>query len=266
MAKHKYSLGLLLVFCGCAGTILLSTLHTQSQNKPATKQQAKISRGTIVQAEEIDTSNFPVADYLAARPSNAKEFAKREAKGKRYNSQYAPPINESADGIYATIDWDVGLPAFPIDKSAAVIVGTITGAKAYLSENKTNIYSEFEVQIDEVLKSENGNLTAGSLVVLERAGGRVRLPSGKIVASIVSHQQLPQVGSQYLLFLTHENFFGAALNEDFAILTGYEFRDGRIFPLDKTLPGHPITAYKGADEVLFLKHLNSALTSRLHSK
>ena len=66
-------------------------------------------------------------------------------------------------------------------------------AKAHFSDRKTHVFSEFEVEIEEVLKND-GNFTVGSSVVVERAGGRVRFPSGKIMVSIISNQQMPVVG------------------------------------------------------------------------
>lgn len=256
MAKRKRSLWLLLIISCVFGAILLSTLRSQSQDANTQKQRKDKSE----QAQELDTSKFPVADYLDKGPSDPKERQKRESKGKKYNSpsRNSPPITESFDQSFLTTDWEVRLPAIPLEKSAAVIVGKVTKAGAYLSENKTNIYSEFEIQIEQVWKSERGDLIAGTSVVAERAGGRVRFPSGKIAVSVVSLQQMPEVGSRYVLFLTHEGPMGGEYTE-FYILTGYELRDGCVFPLDKTLPGHPISAYSGVDEKTFLNDLSSAL-------
>jgi hypothetical protein len=187
MAKHKRSLWVLLTVSCVFGAILVSTLRSQSQDASAQKQRKDKSE----QSQELDTSKFPVADYLSVGSSDFKERQKRDAKGKKYNSRYAPTITESYDESFATTDWELGLPAIPVAKSAAVIIGKVTSARAFLSENKTNIYSEFEIQIEQVWKSDRGDLNAGSSVAVERAGGRVRFPSGKIAISVVNHQQMP---------------------------------------------------------------------------
>lgn len=254
MAKHKRSLGLLLIISCVFGAILLSTLRSQSQDAIAQKPR----KDKPQQAEELDTNKFPVADYLSVGSSDPKERQKREAKGRKYNSRNAPPITESFDESFESTDWDVGLPAIPVSQSAAVIIGKVIMAQAYLSEDKTSIYSEFEVQVEQVWKSDRSELSAGTSVIVERAGGRIRFPSGKIAISVISHQQMPQVGSRYVLFLTHKGTVGGGHSDDFSILTGYEFRDGCVFPLDRTLPGHPITAYSGFDEKAFLNDLSSA--------
>jgi hypothetical protein len=256
VGKHKRSLWMLLIISCAFGALSFSTLRSQSQDANTQKPRKDKSE----QAQELDTSKFPIADYLSVGSSDPHERHKREAKGKKYNSRSrnSLPITESFDSSFLTTDWEVRLPAIPVAKSAAVIVGKVTSAEAYLSENKTDIYSEFEIQIEQVWKSDRSELSAGTSVVAERLGGRVRFPSGKIAISAVSLQQMPQVGSRYVLFLTHEAPMGGE-HSDFFILTGYELRDGCVFPLDKTLPGHPITAYRGVDEKTFLNDLRSAL-------
>jgi len=257
MGKNKHAWLFCLVL-SVSGVTLVAALHTRSQvaihQEPAKREQLK-------QAEDVDISQFPVVDFTAAKPTDPNERAKRETKGKKYNGRHAPRITESTDQLYSFAHWDVGLPALPIAKSAAVIIGEITDAQAHLSEDQTNIYSEFAVRIDEVLKGDSRiSLNPGSSVTVERAGGRVRFPSGKLAVSIINHQQMPRVGSRYVLFLTHDFIMGGKYDQDFFILTGYELRHGRIFPLDKVLPGHPISAYKGVDETSFLTDLRIAIT------
>jgi hypothetical protein len=146
-----------------------------------------------------------------------------------------------------------------VSKSSAVIIGDITEAQAYLSEDGTNIYSEFVVQVQQILKNDN-QVSIGNSIVVERSGGRVRLPSGKIVTARTIDQDLPRIGKRYVLFLTHE--FSGVNTETLNILTGYEVRDGQVFPLDKLGPKHPISAYSGVDKLVFLDDLAKALAKR----
>ena len=221
------------------------------------------TKGTSPQAQEVDTTKFPFVDYNAPLPSDPTECAKREAKSKKYNSRnsrYDPPITESTDRVFHSDDWDVGLPAIPVARSSAVIIGEITQAQAHLSEDKTTVYSEFIVSIESILKDEaKMPLSVGNSVAVERLGGRVRFPSGKIMTYWVSHQDMPVPGSRYVLFLTHDAPMGGVWDDSLFVLTGYELRAGKVFPLDKTNPGHPIMKYKGADETSHLRDLTSAL-------
>ncbi len=232
-----------------------STVPTQGEEAAPRKQQQK---EPMRQVDEVDTTQFPVTDYAAVQTSDLKVRAKREAKRKKYNNRYAARISESSDGIFTIRDWEVGLPALPVSRSSAVIIGEITDAQAYLSEDGTNIYSEFVVQVQQILKNDN-QAPIGNSIAVERSGGRVRLPSGKIVTARTSHQDLPRVGKRYVLFLTHE--FSGVNTESLNILTGYEVCDGRVFPLDKLGLKHPINSYKGADEASFLNDLAKALVN-----
>jgi hypothetical protein len=118
--------------------------------------------------------------------------------------------------------------ALPVTQSDVILVGEVTDAKAYLSNDRVGIYSEFAIRADEVLK--NGSpllITPTGSVVLEREGGRVRFPSGSVQRYAIANQGMPQVGKRYLLFLK-----SIEDDQDFSIITGYELNTGRVSPLD----------------------------------
>jgi hypothetical protein len=102
-------------------------------------------------------------------------------------------------------------------------------------------------------------IKAGSKITVERQGGRARMPSGKIVISWVSHQNMPRVVGRYVLFLTHDFETPNDTPKDFYLLTGYELRDGQVHLLDDTQPNHPITRYGGATETTLLSDLLNAV-------
>ncbi len=211
----------------------------------------------------VDITNFPIVD-LAVSPqqTDAAEQAKRARKAKKYNDKYAPVITESLNGAFLVNESLTNLPALPVEQSAAVILGEITSSAAYLSEDKTSVYSEFELRIEAVFKNDPGqSLAPNSSIDVERYGGRVRLPSGKIFISAIDNQDMPLVGRRYLLFLTHSLPLGGN-DQDYQILMGYEIRAGKVFPLDQTSPLHPISGYKGRTETVLLSDLSSALASR----
>ncbi|HEU4714638.1 MAG TPA: hypothetical protein VFS76_23945, partial [Pyrinomonadaceae bacterium] len=115
------------------------------------------------------------------------------------------------------------------------------------------IYSEFQIKLDTVIKNDPANeVRVGQPLIVERSGGRVRLPSGKIVVSWVRNQNMPEPGKRYVLFLTHSFQARDDAPKDFNILTGYELRNGLVFPLDDI---HPFTNYRGTAESAFLKDL-----------
>ena len=242
------------------GVLLIAALSAIEGQPQSGQTRQSPTRGETI--EEADVSQFPIVEYVAEKGLVGNERAKWEAKGKKYNSRHVPAINEFSNQVFSFIDWERGLPAFPFERSSAVIIGEITGAEAHLSSDETKIYSEFTVHIDEVLKNDKQvALNPQSKIKVERPGGRVRFPSGKIVIAAVSNQDLPRIGRRYVLFLTHDFIMGGQYGETFFILTGYELRKGKIFPLDKVSSGHPINVYNGSDEEAFFKDLMSALTN-----
>jgi len=223
----------------CVGSYDSSTLALTKGQKKADK--------------EPDVTKFPTIEYQNRKPTNLT--AKQQKPRKKHNSPRSPAITENMDQILLNSDWELRLPALPIAKSVAVVIGEVTNAQAHFSEDESRIYSEFKFRVDEVLK--NLEQPFSDSIVVERLGGRAKFPSGKVVVSSVAHQDLPQVGKRYILFLTHEY----AGDDDYTILTGYELRNGLVFPLDKPGTGHPILSYNGVAETTLRNDLVVALTN-----
>jgi hypothetical protein len=247
MALPKYLASTVLI--AVFGVLILTTAL-------ASRQQGGNAERAAKQEKKLDFSRFPIADFHAPDPLDANQRAARQAKGRKYDDKHMPQISDDTNQIFASADWDVRLPALPVERSAAVVIGTIRSAHAYLTPDKTGIYSEFDVATDTVIKNDPNNMIKDrATITVERRGGRVRMPSGRIVLSWVSHQNMPRVGARYLLFLTHQFETPNDTPKDFYLLTGYELRDGQVRLLDDTLPGHPITRYDGTSETTLLSDL-----------
>lgn len=229
------------------GTVV-GTFTVPARNNPARGQQQDFSMAEF-------ESQFPVTDVNKSEPADPDERARRRAKGKKYYS--GMPITDSGNRITVSSEWDVYLPALPVSESDLILIGEVVDAQAYLSDDKTVVYSEFTVRVGEVLKNTSGGaLAEGGSITADRQGGRVRFPSGRMTLQYVRGQGLPRVGRRYALFLTHDDQERGA-----RIVTGYELRDGRVIPLDNPAGGrHPIaTAYKDADETVLLHDLRAAI-------
>ena len=221
--------------------ILTSVLGEGQKQNPTAKAQRRA----------FDENRFPIADYAAPEPSDPVERAKRQMRGRKHdNSSWRVYPNSPSDSMVRVDYVDRNLPAFPFDKSSLVVVGQISDADAYLSNDKTGVYSVFAVQVNEVLKNSTSMPVASSSVLeVEREGGRVRFPNGRLHLYMIAEQDMPQVGLRYVLFLT--NTTGES---DFQIVTGYELRDSKVSPLDD-LPN--LHTYDHTDEMTFLKELRS---------
>ena len=209
---------------------------------------------------EIDFRQFPIVDLAASLPSDESAKAIRIRKSKKYNNKSLSQISESSNVTFVVNEGLSNLPALPVAKSSVVLIGEIVDAKAYLSDDKTAVYSEFEVRIQTVFKNNAKKvLSADESIAVERFGGRVRLPSGKLFIEAVDNQDMPRVGGKYLLFLTNDFIGAKTSDEDFNILMGYELRGGKVFPLDRTSSSHPIARYNEKDESILLTDLSSLL-------
>ena len=209
---------------------------------------------------EIDFKQFPITDLGTPLPSDQSAKAIRLGKSKKYNNNSLSEISESSNVSFVVNETLSNLSALPVDKSSVVLTGEVIDAKAYLSEDKTAVYSEFEVRIHAVLKNDTRIvLSPGKSMAVERFGGRVRLPSGKLFIEAVDNQDMPHVGGKYLLFLTNDFIGGKHSDDDFNILMGYELKGGRVFPLDRTSTNHPIARYNEKDESTLFADLSSLL-------
>lgn len=216
----------------------LSMLRGQTQHNPEKSQ------------ERFEENPLPVVDYADEVGHQKPKDEKRQRRGRRYN-EGAVEKKGGKGGATLFNDWEVGLPALPTETSDAIIVGTVVDAQAHLSPDRTGVYSEFTVRVDEILKDLTASLTAGGFVAADRAGGRVRYSSGDVVPYTIAEQGSPRKNQRYVLFLKSED-------QNFRILTGYELHEGRVRALD-----HPAKFRKldGVGEAAFLGQIREAINS-----
>jgi hypothetical protein len=245
MRIHKTHIWLFFsTLCLAAAT---ATAALQSKNLiPAQQKQ----QGAINQ--------IPIADASEPESKDPVKIAKRKAKSKKYD-QY----NDIGPGISAgqrVYHWPPGFPTLPISQSDAVVIGDITDASATLTEDKAAVYSEFSVSINEVVKNDTETpLSIGVSIVVDRPGGRVRYPTGHISQFTIAGWGMPKEGSRYVLFLKRGE-------QDYQIITGYELREGRVYPLDRTTSSDTdFNRYINAEEIPFLKKLRAAAVSNTSS-
>lgn len=239
-----------------AAALIMAALTTKgrgagNQNNPAAKQKRR---------------EMPVVDF--ASQANDAAAPGRQAKGRRYNlntgadpSKFRLKESDPEESYELSSSHAPERSAVPAAQSDAVAIGTVTAGEAHLSEDRTGVYSEFTFQVEEVLKDESEQgVNAGSAVIVERRGGAVRFASGKLLRRGSVDETMPVAGGRYVLFLRS---YGRG--EGLSVVTGYELRDGRVFPLDGVdLPEgmasvSQFAAYEGVAEAAFLQDVRSAL-------
>jgi hypothetical protein len=220
------SCGLLLV----AALIAAATLRAQTQKSPSSTSQKKVERD--------DESYGPVVDY------KVKPDGRQDTSG---------PDGIEVNSPDTYLD---SVPAMPAAESEAVVIGEIVAAQAHQPQppDKPGVYSEFTVRVEEVLKNNaRAQFTPGFVSIVEREGGRLRFPSGRMMKFTPSGQRMPRIGRRYVLFLK-DVFQGQGT----FIQTAYELQGGRVSPLDAL---NRFDTFKGMDEALFLTKVREAIAN-----
>ena len=228
-----------------AGTIIFSAVR---HPEPITAGQK--NRDDYKKINE----RFPTADYNDKQDlPDPEKNAKRKEKQNRYNDTdlVASHVQPGVDEAALFLEPHFTFPALPVAKSEIIVVGTIGTAQALLSENKRNVFSEFTLTVEDVLKSKIQGVAQGSVLTIDRVGGHVKYPNGQTVLFRIAGLNMPQIGGRYLLFLNLKHN-----NKDISILTGYQLTLNGAIPLDEL---YQVASLTGASEVDILQRLRNLI-------
>jgi hypothetical protein len=242
----------LLLFVAFAVTVMtaMSALHGRTQNSMAsTKQEKTPSKPT---AKELDDAARPIVDFDNPGGVEPSEKSSRKLKNARHNKEaFVLSDPQRVGEVIREPEWQAGLSDLPADKSDVVIEGQVTDVKAFLSNDKTGVYSEFTISVSRVLKvSSDLSVNLGDIIVAERFGGKVRYPSGQVILYRIGGQGAPVNGKRYLFFLAKAD------EGNYKLLTAYEIQGQKVFALD----GSRIN-FRGKGNWKFDKHNGEDLDS-----
>lgn len=198
---------------------------------------------------EDKRERYPVAEYDEKEPTDPAKRTKLRLQKKRYDKD-APFTNPgpSDEELAFRPEAQFNFPDFPITKSDVIVIAEVLEGKAHRSENKMNVFSNFEIRVNEVLKGNN--LRIGDIITIERVGGYVVYPNGRKVLFRLSGNGMPAVGARYAFFL-------AVSEDNYTIVTGYELGEEGIKPLDNS---QQFQQHYGEPEESFFKKLRNAIT------
>ena len=242
MKVHRLTWFLLLMIVGTLGL-------TSARYKQAARDSSKDSDyAKQLQARRL---RFPTADYDEGDLTDPKRNERLKQKKARKNDFKLVARNPPAwqTERVAINEGGLDFPALPVSQSEYIILGKVTGAEAHVSENKKNVYSEFKVTIEKVLKTASSSIFQGTEITVDRVGGFVRYPNGRSVLYRLADTNMPLVGERYLLFLTSKN------QQDISILTAYEL-GATVTPLDES---PQFEKYRGVAEVTLLQKVQDSL-------
>lgn len=234
-------------------TTTITTLYGQGQVNDKAASPANQPQRT----EQDD--RVPVVDFDSPEPDDPVRPEQRRKKNARYDKHDLVSKDDSySNAVGSTLftEGDFDVPALPVAQSAVILTGQATGARAHVSNDKTGIYSEFPVSIEEVLKNDtSAPLKAGSRVFLEREGGVIRYPNGKKFTYEIAGYGVPRIGARYVFFLK-----SVGDEDSFQIITAYELQQGgKVFPLDYSGQFEP---YRGMEQVTFFEQLKNAIAGK----
>jgi len=200
----------------------------------------------------------PITDYNSALKNSFDSNHIR--KGVRYNIQgQAPELGENSEQNL------FDLPPSHTSKSLSsadyntIVIGTVAAGQGYLSSDKRNIYSEFNVAVQEVIKASARSLSAGQSVDIERSGGTIRLPSGKILRRGLLTESMPQVGKRYVFLLQYKED-----TDSFILKTGYQLEGDHVYCLDDnqkdTTVNQPLKEY-GVTENQLIEQMKKSVSA-----
>jgi hypothetical protein len=199
-------------------------------------------------------NRFPVADYEEHDTNDGEKDRLRKEKQKRYNNfkiVTSKPPEWQTERVFVG-EGAMNFPALPVVESSLVVVGRVTKAEAHVSENKKNVYSEFTIVVEKVLKSGNSPLVEGSEVAVDRIGGYVKYPNGRTILYRISSANMPVVNERYLFFLVTKNSL------DLSILTAYALNPDGVSPLDDS---SQFGALSGLTEEALIQKLRDTLAT-----
>lgn len=241
-----------------AASVATSIATLRRQDQPKQSQQNPATNLDLQEKKRIEfESHFPLISLETLLPADPDKRAKRKIKNERYDKGNF--VSRETSGNYDEVEmlthWEIGLPALPVAQSAAIVVGEAVEAQAHLSNDKTNVYTEFTIRVNEVLNTTNPtSLVSGSLINADRTGGFVRYPNGHKMLYRVFGFSMLRTGKRYVLFLTNPD-----QSPNYQVLTGYELGASAVSPLDST---PQFEKYKGMDPAAFLEAVRDAIAQQ----
>jgi hypothetical protein len=240
-----------LLLIGVISVVLLVGLSIVFNGKGQATQQRENETDQVPfgqKAKELDDAATPIVDF--DNPSAADRIDKnaRKLKSVRYDKYGAVPSNPHphAGEVRVEPEWRSSqAPSdLPADKSDLIVEAIVAESHAFLSEDKTGVYSEFTIIVSKVLKVSSGiPVNLGDTIVAERFGGKVRYPSGQVIRCRIEGQGVPMVGKAYFFFLSKVD------QDSYKLATAYEIQGNKVFALDGSR-----TSSRGQGGSIFDKH------------
>ena len=156
-----------------------------------------------------------------------------------------------------------GLPLVPLQETSIAFTGQVSRIQPYLSADRTHIYTEIAIRIEEIFKSPaDYKLPRDKTIIVTQIGGTLRIRSGQVVHDGTRIDFLGKMaaGGRYMVFARKIH-----ANKDVTLVRAYELRDGQVYKLtdDGTPSTIPVSSIPGiantsSEEKAFLQSVSKA--------
>jgi hypothetical protein len=195
---------------------------------------ASMSESALQEPSEAQqrSAGYEVIDE-APLSSNDEERSQREAKNRLYNGGGSDLTAMEPGMARSLIGCGPIMPLLPTEYTPIIMLGTVVSLQPYLSEDKSNIYTEYAVHVEKYLKKDALTLPmAGDRLIVDRTGGVLRLRNGRVIQYHVSGTGMARplhVGERLVLFLNRIHD-GASL----MLGPGFLLRDGKAYAIGQS--------------------------------
>lgn len=149
------------------------TAHYQSKMTPVQREHAKLHKGIPGRSKVLDD---PLDTVSTARPGH-------------FGNPNDPDTSVSSEAALTKLACE----------SDAVFVGVVTSAVSNPVQDGTYLFTDYNLSVTESIAGKRA-VKDGSTVVLTRRGGRITLPTHRVVETVSSQFPLLTVKGEYLLF------------------------------------------------------------------
>jgi hypothetical protein len=247
--KHRkivFSIALLALACSAASWAQ-TTPSSGAAQPQAVQDESKYTAGGQLR-KPSKYSDLPAKGEFADTQTQTEppeDQARRKVREAHFtaNNSVLPALfptitdpGKSVDGQTETggikfYDYAGVISTLPARTSAAVVIGTVVSGKAFLTKDRTYVYSDYQVRIDEILKPDAAaSLIVGGQLIAFRPGGTLHFPSGHVRHFLDAGQGYPIVGAQYLFFLGRPD--SSIAEYEMTSFAAYQLLHGLVYPLD----------------------------------
>jgi hypothetical protein len=188
-----------------AASVLVIAVHSNSRPQQEQKSTTPGTDRPTALVEKNERNRMESTAYTDdARLKDRGDAGKMTSEARRLNRDVTFLIEDSF-----TVVPMVPVPPAPslLKESVLAIRGFVEGKQSFLTDNETAIFTEYQVKVSEVFKSDGG-IRAGDTVFVTRPGGSV-IYEGHILRDLHSRYAPLEANTDCLFFLKKGSAPGA---------------------------------------------------------